>query len=206
MCAKVAKLKAPSSSMVSSPSVPRWTLWRGRDELYHYPLQKLFIGGLFVFPLVSDKMIEEKTERDGKLDEQVAQIFALFDKDDDGRIAGAEVAPLLRALNRAPSQESVERLATKYPTITLANLEALLKECPPVDVVQARQELLQAFRILDRACTGRVNGSELRRLLTTVGGPSEQLTAEEADDLLRLADPQNTGLVDYTDFVQKLLV
>ena len=135
-------------------------------------------------------------------EEQVEQIFSLFDQDDDGRIPSNEIESLLRALNRIPTEEHLKALNSKHPEhITVKDLPSILAIVPPIDSQKAQAELKAAFQILDREGTGRIASEELRRLVMTVG---DKLSVREADEMIKLADPESKGVVDYEKFIQSL--
>lgn len=137
-------------------------------------------------------------------DEQVQQIFALFDQDDDGKISTNELPSLLRALNRAPTEEQLKTLSAKYPAhITSSDLPSILTTIPPINSEKAYAELTAAFQVLDRENTGRIASEELKRLVMTVG---DKLTQREADEMLKLADPENKGIIEYEKFIKKLIL
>jgi calmodulin len=137
-------------------------------------------------------------------DEEAKQIFALFDKDDDGKIPLAEAGSLLRALNRAPSETELKALSTHFAQdhLTLEQLPTLLSLFPPLDSAQAQAELLAAFRVLDRESQGHIAAAELKRLLMSVG---EKLSETEAEELIGMGEPDANGYISYEKFVTKLV-
>ena len=68
--------------------------------------------------------------------------------------------------------------------------------------VDAEEELLDAFKIFDPGNKGFMDSAELRVVITKMG---EQFTEEEAEQMVKEADPNNTGRVTYEDFIQKVL-
>ena len=58
--------------------------------------------------------------------------------------------------------------------------------------------LLGIFRIFDPDGTGTIPTSEMRTVMTTLG---EKLTPEEVNAMLKEADPDNTGKIDYASYV-----
>ena len=59
---------------------------------------------------------------------------------------------------------------------------------------QSKLEMLASFHIFDINKDGFVDASELKRTLTSMG---ESLTEEEAEVLLRTADTNGDGKIDY---------
>ena len=62
-------------------------------------------------------------------------------------------------------------------------------------------QLLEAFKVFDPQNTQHIDSKELYKLLTTLG---EKLSEKEAEQLLREADPSNSGKVHYPSLVKLL--
>ena len=58
--------------------------------------------------------------------------------------------------------------------------------------------LLEAFRVFDKDGNGFISASELRHVMTNLG---EKLTDEEVDEMIKEADIDGDGLVNYEEFV-----
>ena len=56
------------------------------------------------------------------------------------------------------------------------------------------EELKEAFRVFDRNGDGFISAPELRLVMTNLG---EKLTDEEVEDMIREADLDGDGLVNY---------
>ena len=57
------------------------------------------------------------------------------------------------------------------------------------------QELREAFRVFDKNGDGFISADELRIVMTSLG---ERLTDAEVDDMLKEADTNNDGKIDYS--------
>lgn len=71
-----------------------------------------------------------------------------------------------------------------------------------MDPAQLEVELKIAFQTFDKEGQGRIPTAELRRVVTSLG---ERLTEEEADQMVKQADPESSGYVDYNRFIKTLL-
>ncbi|KAG8913339.1 translation elongation factor EF1B gamma [Tulasnella sp. 418] len=58
----------------------------------------------------------------------------------------------------------------------------------------SQTEIREAFRALDREKTGYISTADLKTVMLNIG---ETLTEAEADEMLREADPDGTGWIDY---------
>lgn len=58
--------------------------------------------------------------------------------------------------------------------------------------------LLYYFRVFDKTGNGLISSSELRHVMTSLG---DKLSDEEVDDMLKEADHNGNGMVNYVEFV-----
>lgn len=61
------------------------------------------------------------------------------------------------------------------------------------------EELKNAFRVFDKDQNGFISAAELRIVMSNVG---EKLTDEEIDDMIREADVDGDGQINYDEFVK----
>ena len=113
----------------------------------------------------------------------------------------------MRALGRNPTEAEVRDHARALDPnstnhILFADFLGLMARVEPLDPNVAERELLDAFKVFDRDGKGNIPTAELRHIVTSLG---EKLTEEEADEMMKEADPERTGHVDYAKFVKKLL-
>jgi calmodulin len=60
------------------------------------------------------------------------------------------------------------------------------------------QRLTDQFRVFDKDGNGYISAAELRHVMTNLG---EKLTDEEVDEMIREADIDGDGQVNYEEFV-----
>ncbi|XP_058824049.1 calmodulin-like [Topomyia yanbarensis] len=140
-------------------------------------------------------------------DEQIEELweaFSLFDTNADGTITSSELGTVLRSLGKNVSDAEVEELLKEVS----ADFEGRILFADFVSLMTVRlkdfnseDELKEAFRIFDRNGNGLISAEELRAALKSFG---EQLTEEEVDELLREADTNCDGQIDYEEFVKMI--
>ena len=63
-------------------------------------------------------------------------------------------------------------------------------------------EAIQAFQAFDKAGVGFIVVDELKKVLTEMG--NDRLTEDEADFMLKLADKDGDGVLNYEEIIQVL--
>lgn len=64
------------------------------------------------------------------------------------------------------------------------------------------EELIEAFKVFDRDGNGFISAAELRHVMTNLG---EKLTEEEVDEMIREADIDGDGQINYDQFVRMMM-
>jgi calmodulin len=65
------------------------------------------------------------------------------------------------------------------------------------------EDLKAAFRVFDKDGSGKISAGELRHVMTNLG---EKLTDEEVDEMMREADVNNDGEIDYDGKCQVIIL
>ncbi|KAI8437083.1 hypothetical protein MSG28_010442, partial [Choristoneura fumiferana] len=156
-----------------------------------------------------DDMIRE-ADLDGKMseygltEEQVAEFkeaFMLFDKDEDGTITMAELGVVMRSLGQRPSETELRDMVKEVDQDgngTIEFNEFLQMMSKKMRGADGEDELREAFRVFDKNNDGLISSVELRHVMTNLG---ERLSEEEVDDMIREADLDGDGMVNYDEFV-----
>ncbi|KAL6281743.1 hypothetical protein ACE6H2_018624 [Prunus campanulata] len=66
----------------------------------------------------------------------------------------------------------------------------------------SEEELKEAFKVFDKDQNGFISAAELRHVMANLG---EKLTDEEVDEMIREADEDGDGQVNYEEFVRMML-
>lgn len=150
-----------------------------------------------------------KSAVDALSDEERAELketFDLFDRDGDGLLTIRELGEALRAMAQHPTEQEIEELA-KSPegeeNTGLTNLEKFMGiMAKRLTVPEPDDQLINAFRVFDKEGTGVISAADLRQFMTTMG---EKLTDEEVEEMIREADDDGDGQINYQEFTQMLI-
>merc|ERR1711997_1246605 len=63
-------------------------------------------------------------------------------------------------------------------------------------------EFKEAFSLFDKDGNGLISAAELRHVMTNLG---EKLTDEEVDEMIREADVDGDGAINYQEFVRMMM-
>lgn len=141
-------------------------------------------------------------------EEQIAdfkEAFSLFDKDGDSKIKTSELGLLVRALNQNPTEAEVQKYIKEIdPDETgmffFPDFVALMAR--NMQNVDAEEELIEAFKQFDKTNKGTIQAATLKHLVCHV---AEKFTEEEADDMIKRANPDAEGNISYEEFAHLLI-
>lgn len=144
-------------------------------------------------------------------DERYAELketFAMLDKDGDGAITVSELTAVMRVLGQQPTEDEIQIMMDSVDTdqngvIDFNEFLDLMKNHFYSDDMapSIEDELLEAFRIFDKNGDGFITEEELKGALLNLG---ERLTSEEIKDMIRAADKDGNGSIDYNEFVEMM--
>lgn len=138
---------------------------------------------------------------------KIQEAFSLFDRDGDGLVRTDQLGTMVRAVGRNPTEANIKELCqsidpSQQGQINFEQFLQALQAIPVVNAQRLEKELMEAFRIFDKEGKGTIATAELRHIMTSMG---ERLNEQEADELMREADPEQKGIVDYGKFVKKMM-
>ncbi|CDW53538.1 Calmodulin [Trichuris trichiura] len=148
-----------------------------------------------------------KVERFGLADEQIAEFqeaFNLFDKDGDGKITSQELGVVMRSLGQRPTESELRDMVNEVDEDgngTIEFDEFLQMMSRKMKDSDSEQELREAFQVFDKDKDGFISASELHYVMTNLG---EKLTDEEVQEMIREADLDGDGLVNYNGTSNRL--
>ncbi|GMI69960.1 calmodulin 8, calmodulin-like 8 [Hibiscus trionum] len=132
--------------------------------------------------------------------------LCLFDTYVDGCITVEELAMVIRSVDQNLTGEELHHMFTDVDADADANgaiefaefLNLMAKKMKETD---AEEELKEAFKVFDNDQNGYISANELRHVMINLG---EKLTDEEVEQMIKEADLDGDGQVNYDDFVKMM--
>lgn len=141
-------------------------------------------------------------------EEQIAEFkeaFQIFDKDGDGLITTKELGTVMRSLGQNLSEEELKSMiedvdTDKSGTIDFQEFLGLMAWKMKESGIE--EELIEAFKVFDRDGNGLISAHELRFVMSS---SKEELTEEDIEEMIREADENGDGYIDYEEFVRMMM-
>ncbi|XP_069110927.1 calmodulin-like [Argopecten irradians] len=135
------------------------------------------------------------------------EAFSLFDKNSDGRIEAKELGIVMRGLGQNPTESDLKDIINESDldgngTIEFAEFLSMMVKKNKQCTEDQTQELQEAFRIFDVDGDGMITADELRHVMLNLG---EKLTNDQVDDMIKEADIDGDGKINYEEFVKMMI-
>ncbi|GBG28898.1 Calmodulin [Hondaea fermentalgiana] len=153
---------------------------------------------LFYFNTMADQLTEEQIA-------EFKEAFSLFDKDGDGTITTKELGTVMRSLGQNPTEAELMDMINEVDADgngTIDFPEFLTMMARKMKDSDSEEEIIEAFKVFDKDGNGFISAAELRHVMTNLG---EKLTDEECDEMIREADIDGDGQINYEEFVRMMM-
>ena len=132
--------------------------------------------------------------------EEYKHAFTLIDKNKDGAIAPEELKSVMDAIGQPVTEEEVQKMINDADLdsngkVDLAEFAKMMKKRAK------NNELMAAFQNFDSDGSGKISGEELKQALTSIG---EDITDDQLVKMIKEADKDGDGQVDYEEFLKMM--
>ncbi|MEU4843866.1 EF-hand domain-containing protein [Streptomyces gilvosporeus] len=131
--------------------------------------------------------------------------FSLYDKNNDGNVTANELGAAMRSVGQNPTEAELQDMINEVDkddngTINFAEFLSLMAR-QVTSNNDEEDEIREAFHVFDKDGNGVISSSELRHVMTSLG---EKLTDDEVDEMLREADVDGDGQINYEEFCKMM--
>ncbi|RRT55753.1 hypothetical protein B296_00027278 [Ensete ventricosum] len=122
-----------------------------------------------------------------------------------GCITTKELGTVMRSLGQNPTEAELQDMINEVDADgngTIDFPEFLNLMARKMKDTDSEEELKEAFRVFDKDQNGFISAAELRHVMTNLG---EKLTDEEVDEMIREADVDGDGQINYEEFVKVMM-
>ena len=134
------------------------------------------------------------------------EIFSEFDKDGDGTLDTKYVGTIMRSLGQSPTESELRDIIVEVDADNSGYMdfsEFLTVMANHIkDETDTKDDICTAFKVFDDTGKGTISVSDMRSVLTTMG---DALTADEIDEMIKAADNNHSGQINYEEFVSKMM-
>jgi len=129
----------------------------------------------------------------------------LFSRIYAGTITTKELGTVMRSLGQNPTEAELMDMIQEIDADgsgTIDFPEFLTMMARKMKDTDSEEEILEAFKVFDKDGNGFISAAELRHIMTNLG---EKLTDEEVDEMIREADIDGDGQINYEEFVKMMM-
>eukprot|EP00300_Choanocystis_sp_HF-7_P004893 c13766_g1_i1.p1 GENE.c13766_g1_i1~~c13766_g1_i1.p1 ORF type:complete len:160 (+),score=49.79 c13766_g1_i1:71-481(+) len=130
--------------------------------------------------------------------------FSCFDQDGDGKISTAELQKVMNSLSANPTQEEIDDLIHEIDADGDGEIdfsEFLNMMAKKLGDVDAEVELREAFSLFDTDHNGLISKEEFKRAMIKLG---ENISDEQVNTMMKTADLNGDGFIDFEEFRQMM--
>lgn len=121
----------------------------------------------------------------------------LVNLDGDGTITTKELGTVMRSLGQNPTEAELQDMINEVDADgngTIDFPEFLTMMARKMRDTDSEEEIREAFKVFDRDNNGYISAAELKHVMTNLG---ERLSQDEVDEMIREADVDGDGQINY---------
>lgn len=132
--------------------------------------------------------------------------FKVLDQDGSGSISAVEIRNFLTTVGETVTDEEVNEMVSQADVdgdgqIDYGEFVKMMTDLGGWSAARTLTHVL-GFRVFDEDGSGSISASEFRQVMSNLG---EKLTDTEVDEMIRQADVDGDGEIDYDEFVKMMM-
>lgn len=133
------------------------------------------------------------------LKQRLADIFALLDKDRDGRVTASGLITFMKSLGCTITRSEAEAITKDGRTGSSLDLDEFIRLMSKHTLViqENKDEVRSAWEVFDKEGKGYLNEVDLRDVMTCLG---KSISHFEALQIMRKTNPSDPYVMDYAAF------
>lgn len=148
---------------------------------------------------MTDKFTEEQIS-------EFREAFQIFDKDQDGMILTKELGTVMRGLGQNPTDNEIAQMILDVDengdgTIDFKEFLGIIAD--RLKSSGNKQELLEAFKLIDKDGLGALPVYQFRYMMSNSG---EDIEEEEIDEMIKEADVDGDGTINFDEFIRMMSI
>ncbi|CAN4116530.1 unnamed protein product [Withania somnifera] len=151
---------------------------------------------------MTDKILKEENQL-----VQFKEGITLFDKHGHECITIEDLAIVIRSLDQNPTEEElchmINGVDVDHDNGTMEFSEFFNLISKKIKETDPEEELKEAFKVFDKDQNGYISANDLRHVMINLG---EKLTDEEAEQMIKEADLDGDGQVNFDEFVKMMTI
>ena len=131
--------------------------------------------------------------------------FDIYDKDKDEKINLTELENIMKSIGQKPSESELQDMINEIDidgegVITFDGFISLMEK--KLRDADTEEELIESFKVFDKNGNGLISSENLRDVVVSLGMKFSQ---EEIEEMIREADNDGDGFINYEEFVNCVL-
>lgn len=137
--------------------------------------------------------------------QEIKEAFYMFDPGNSGRMETKDLGTAVRSLGQNPSEAQIKAMIKEADRRDRGFIEFddfVKTVSKHWNEVTSEEEIIECFKVFDREGSGYLEAKEFKKVLLNLG---EQLTDEEVEDMLKVANLDQDGQLNYRNLTHTLL-
>ncbi len=136
---------------------------------------------------------------------ELKEDFSLLDHEGQGSFTAKDLGIVMKSIGQTPDEEELQSYIKEMDTKRCGKvgfIEFIAFMGKKMVTKESKNEMQEAFQVLDKDNTGFIPTKELRRVLTSVG---EKVSDKDIDDLFKELEVYNQGNINWREVINKLM-